>query len=324
MEFESPVTAVTIDLFTKLGERRLTGAQIRGELVLHPRGVADFLDALVAMKFLEREGDGADAKYFNTPATALYLDRQSPRYIGGILEMLNARLFKYWHDLPEALRTGQPQNEIKHGEKGIFDELYADPTKLEQFLDAMTGLSRINFEALADKFDFSRYRTLCDVGGATGLLSIEVAKKHPHMKFISFDLPPVEPVARKYITAAGLTDRIRIASGNFFRDPLPKADVITMGMILHDWNLEKKMQLIRAAYDALSPGGAFIVVEALIDNARRENVFGLLMSLNMLIEFGDAFDYSAADFEKWCREVGFKRFEVIHLAGPSSAAIAYK
>jgi O-methyltransferase/methyltransferase family protein len=318
------LTAVTFDLFTKLGERRLTGAQIGKELALHPRGVADFLDALVAMKFLEREGDGAVAKYFNTPATALYLDRQSPGYIGGILEMLNARLFKYWHDLPEALRTGQPQNETKHGEKGIFDELYADPTKLEQFLDAMTGLSRINFEALADKFDFSRYRTLCDVGGATGLLSIEVAKKHPHMKCISFDLPPVEPVTRKYITAAGLTDRIRIASGNFFQDPLPKAHVITMGMILHDWNLEKKMKLIRAAYDALSPGGAFIVVEALIDNARRENVFGLLMSLNMLIEFGDAFDYSAADFEKWCREVGFKSFEVLHLAGPSSAAIAYK
>jgi SAM-dependent methyltransferase len=318
------LTAVTFDLFTKLGGRRLAGAQIGKELTLHPRGVADFLDALVAMKLLEREGDGADAKYFNTPATALYLDRQSPRYIGGILEMLNARLFKYWHDLPEALRTGQPQNETKHGEKGIFDELYADPTKLEQFLGAMSGLSRINFEALADKFDFSRYRTLCDVGGATGLLSIEVAKKYPHMKCISFDLPQVEPVAKKYITAAGLTDRIRIASGNFFRDPLPKADVITMGMILHDWNLEKKMQLIRAAYDALSPGGTFIVVEALIDNARRENVFGLLMSLNMLIEFGNAFDYSASDFEKWCREVGFKSFEVLHLAGPSSAAIAYK
>ena len=318
------LTAVALDLFTKLGARRLTGAQVGKELALHPRGVGDFLDALVAMKFLEREGDGADAKYFNTPATALYLDRQSPRYIGGILEMLNARLFKYWHDLPEALRTGQPQNETKHGEKGIFDELYGDPTKLEQFLDAMTGLSRINFEALANKFDFSRYRSLCDVGGATGLLSIEVAKKYLHIKCISFDLPPVERVAKKYITAAGLTDRIRIASGNFFQDPLPKADVITMGMILHDWNLEKKMLLIRAAYDALSPGGAFIVVEALIDNARRENVFGLLMSLNMLIEFGDAFDYSAADFEKWCREVGFKSFELLHLAGPSSAAIAYK
>jgi cyclopropane fatty-acyl-phospholipid synthase-like methyltransferase len=238
--------------------------------------------------------------------------------------MLNARLFKFWHDLPEALRTGQPQNETKHGNKGIFEELYADPAKLEQFLDGMTGLSRINFEALAEKFDFSRYRTLCDVGGATGLLCIEVAKKHPQIECISFDLAPVEPVARKHIAAAKFTDRIRIESGDFFQDPLPKADVITMGMILHDWNLERKMQLIRAAYDALPPGGAFIVVEALIDDARRENIFGLLMSLNMLIEFGEAFDYSAADFEKWGCEVGFKRFEVIHLAGPSSAAIAYK
>ena len=238
--------------------------------------------------------------------------------------MLNARLFKFWHDLPEALRTGQPQNETKQGGKGIFEELYADPAKLENFLGGMTGLSRINFEAFADKFDFSPFKTLCDVGGATGLLCIEVAKKHPHLQCVSFDLPPVEPVARKHIAAAGLSDRIEIASGDFFNDPLPKADVITMGMILHDWNLEQKMQLIRAAYDALPEGGAFVAVEALIDDARRENVFGLLMSLNMLIEFGEAFDYSGADFEKWCREVGFKRFEVIHLAGPSSAAIAYK
>jgi hypothetical protein len=318
------LTAVTFDLFTKLGQGTLTGPELGKELGLHPRGIADFLDALVAMKFLEREGDGPDAKYSNTPATALYLDRNSARYIGGIPEMLNARLFKYWHDLPEALRTGQPQNETKHGGKSIFEELYADRPKLEQFLDAMTGLSRINFEALAEKVDFSRYHTLCDVGGATGLLCIEVAKRHPHIKCISFDLPQVEPVAKKHIAAAGLTDRIRTVCGDFFHDPLPKAGVITMGMILHDWNLEKKMQLIRAAYGALPSGGAFIAVEALIDNARRENVFGLLMSLNMLIEFGDAFDYSAADFEKWCREVGFKRFEVIHLAGPSSAAIAYK
>jgi hypothetical protein len=318
------LTAIEFDLFTTLGQRQLTGEEIGRELALHPRGIADFLDVLVAMKFLEREGDGAGAKYANGPATTLYLDRHSPRYIGGILGMLNTRLFKYWNDLPEALRTGQPQNETKSGGRSIFEELYADPVKLEQFLDAMTGLSRINFEALANKYDFSRYRSLCDVGGATGLLCIEVARKHPQLECISFDLPPVEPVAKKHIAAAGLTERIRTAAGDFFKDPLPKADVITMGMILHDWNLERKMQLIRAAYDALPPGGAFIAVEALIDNARRENVFGLLMSLNMLIEFGDAFDYSGADFEQWCGDIGFNRFEVIHLAGPSSAAIAYK
>ncbi|BDC49272.1 methyltransferase/methylase [Bryobacterales bacterium F-183] len=319
------LTAVEFELFTVLGDRRMTAEELGVALQLHPRGTYDFFDALVAMKFLDRDGDGPDGRYYNTAEGLLYLDRKSPRYVGGILTMLNARLFRFWHDLPEALRTGRPQNEVKHGTKGIFEELYSDSGKLEQFLWAMCGLSRINFEALAEKFDFSRYRTLCDVGGATGLLCIEVAKRHPGLReCITFDLPPVAPVAEKHIAEVGLAGRVRTASGDFFVDPLPKADVITMGMILHDWNLEKKKQLIRAAYDALPEGGAFIVVEALIDNARRENVQGLLMSLNMLIEFGDAFDYSAADFEGWCREVGFQRFETIHLAGPSSAAIAYK
>jgi hypothetical protein len=318
------LTAVEFGLFTKLAERRLTGAELGAELQLHPRAIADFFDTLVATKFLGREGDGPAAKYFNTPEGLLFLDEKSPRYIGGILVMLNARLFKFWHDLPEALRTGKPQNEIKHGQKGMFEELYADLPRLEQFMGAMTGISRINFEAFAEKFDFSKYQTLCDVGGATGLLCIEAAKRHGHLKCTSFDLPVVEPIAKKHIAAAGLEGRVGTACGDFFKDPLPKADVITMGMVLHDWNLEKKMHLIRAAYAALPPGGALVAIEALIDDARRENVQGLLMSLNMLIEFGDAFDYSGADFRQWCGEAGFKRFEVIHLAGPSSAAVAYK
>ena len=318
------LTAVEFEVFTKLGNRRVTGAELGAELGLHPRAISDFFDALVAMRFLDREGDGPTGKYFNTPEGSLFLDSTSPRYVGGILIMLNARLFKFWNDLPEALRTGKPQNETKHGQKGVFDELYAEPPKLEQFLGAMTGLSRINFEALAAKFDFSKFKTLCDVGGAAGVLCIEVAKRHPRIHCLSFDLPPVEPIARKHIAAAGLSARITTAAGDFFKDPLPKADLITMGMILHDWNLDKKMHLIRSAYDALPVGGALIAVEALIDDARRENVQGLMMSLNMLIEFGDAFDYTGADFRKWCSEVGFQRFEVIHLAGPSSAAIAYK
>jgi len=318
------LSAVEVGVFTVLKQRKLTGAQLAREIGLHPRAISDFFDALVAMKFLEREGDGPAARYFNTPLTTLYLDRNSPCYIGGILEMLNARLFKFWNDLPEALRTGKPQNEIKHGDKGMFEELYADPARLEQFLGGMTGLSRLNFEAFSEKFDFSRFKTLCDVGGATGLLSIEVAKRHPHMRCVSFDLAAVEPIAVRSIAATGLSDRVTTASGDFFTDPLPKADVITMGMILHDWNLERKKQLIRAAYEALPAGGAFVAIEALIDDARRENLFGLLMSLNMLIEFGDAFDYSGADFQTWCREAGFQRFEVIHLFGPSSAAIAFK
>ncbi|HSI82808.1 MAG: methyltransferase [Candidatus Methylacidiphilales bacterium] len=318
------LTAVEFGLFTRLANRRLTGAELGAELQLHPRAIADFFDALVSMKFLDREGEGPDAKYFNTPEGSLFLDETSPRYIGGILQMLNVRLFKYWHDLPEALRTGKPQNEVKYGGEGLFEALYKDPVSLEIFLNAMKGLSRLNCEALAEKFDFSPYKTHCDVGGASGLLSIEVAKRHPHLQCTSFDLPPVEPIAKKHIADSGLTERVTTAVGDFFQTPIPKADVITMGFILHDWNLEKKMHIIRSAYDALPEGGALVAIETLIDDARRVNTQGLLMSLNMLIEVGDAFDYTGADFRQWCGEVGFKRFEVLPLAGAASAAIAYK
>ena len=192
-------------------------------------------------------------------------------------------------------------------------------------MSAMSGVSAGPFQVLAQQFDFSKYKTVCDVGGATGQLACFVAAAHPHLECVSFDLPPVQPIAQRRIDAAGLTRRVNAAAGDFFVDALPKADVITMGMILHDWNLEQKKLLIRKAYEALPPGGAFIVIETLIDDERRENVFGLCMSLNMLIEFGkEAFDYTGADFAGWCKEAGFSRCEVMPLAGPSSAAIAYK
>jgi hypothetical protein len=318
------LSAVELELFTKLGREGLTAEQIREALELHPRAVPDFPDALVALALLDRDGEGGDAVYRNTEATAVFLDKASPAYVGGILEMSNARLYEFWGDLTEALQTGKPQNEVKHAGKGMFEELYSDEARLEQFMNAMSGISMGPFSALAEKFDFSRYETLCDVGGATGQLSIIVAGRHPHMRCTSFDLPVVEPIARRSIEAAGLDGRVTAAGGDFFADPLPKADVITMGLILHDWNLEDKRKLIAAAYEALPEGGAYIVIENLIDDARRENAFGLLMSLNMLIEFGEAFDFTGADFAGWCEEAGFRETEVLPLAGPTSAGIAYK
>jgi hypothetical protein len=318
------LSAVELELFTRLGSEAMTGPQIAEALELHARAIPDFPDALVALELLDREGEGSDALYRNTQASAVFLDKASPAYIGGILEMSNARLYRFWGDLTQAQQTGKPQHEIKHTGKAMFEELYSDPARLEQFMNAMAGISLGPFQALAEKFDFSKYKTLCDVGGATGQLSIMVAGRHPHMHCTSFDLPVVEPIAKRTIEAAGLSDRVTAVGGDFFADPLPNADVITMGLILHDWNLEGKMRLIKAAYDALPEGGAYIVIENLIDDARRENVFGLLMSLNMLIEFGDAFDFTGGDFAAWCKEVGFKEIDVVPLAGPASAGIAYK
>jgi len=318
------LSAVELELFTHLGSDSITGEEIRERLGLHERAIPDFPDTLVALGFLERDGEGTEARYRNTPDTSFFLDKNGPAYIGGILEMSNARLYGFWGDLTEALRSGEPQNEVKHTGQPMFTELYSDPARLEQFMQAMAGISRGNFEALAQKFDFSRYQTVCDVGGATGQLSTILATHHPHLTCTSYDLPVVAPIAERAIAAAGLSDRVSAASGDFFADPLPKADVITMGLILHDWNLEGKLHLIGAAYDALPEGGAFIVIENLIDDARRENAFGLMMSLNMLIEFGDAFDYTGRDFAGWCKEAGFRDTEVLPLAGPASAGIAYK
>ena len=318
------LSAVELGLFTELAKKPMTGTEIAETLGLHVRAVPDFPDALVALNFLERSGDGPGAVYSNTPESAAFLDRNSPDYVGGILEMANARLYRFWADLTEALKTGAPQNETKHSGEPLFAKLYEEPARLEQFMNAMSGVSAGNFKAFAQKFDFSKYQTLCDVGGATGQLSCMIAAANPHMRCTSFDLPEVVPIATRRLEAAGLKDRVAAVGGDFFVDPLPQADVITMGMILHDWNLEKKKMLIRKAYDALPKGGAFVVIEALIDDARRQNAFGLLMSLNMLIEFGDAFDYTVSDFASWCREAGFHDFEVIPLTGPSSAAIAYK
>jgi hypothetical protein len=318
------LTAVELDLFSTLGDGAMTASQLGEALGLHPRGTYDFFDALVALGFLDRDGDGPDGKYKNTQNTAAFLNKSSPTYIGGLPQMLNSRLFRFWNDLGTALKTGQPQNEVKHNSKPMFEEVYADEVRLGEFLDAMTGFQAANFTELAEKFDFSRYKTVSDIGGALALLSRIVAARHEHLTFTSFDLPIVASHAQKQIDAAGMADRIKAISGDFFNDELPKADVVTMGNILHDWNLENKKILIKKAYVALSAGGAFIAIENLIDDARRENAFGLLMSLNMLIEFGDAFDYTGANFREWCSEAGFKRFEFINLAGPTSAAIAYK
>jgi predicted O-methyltransferase YrrM len=318
------LTAVEFDLFTVLGEQALTADQLGDQLNLHPRGRYDFLDSLVAGGFLQRDGDGVEGRYHNTADTGTFLNKNSPAYIGGMPEMMNARLFGFWNHLGEALRTGQPQNEIKHTGKPIFEEIYADQAKLGQFLEAMTGFQAGNFMMLAEKFDFTKYKTVSDIGGALGLLSRIVGQRHPHLALTTFDLPPVAPQAQQRIDEAGMTDRIKVVAGDFFADALPKADVITLGNVLHDWNLERKKVLIKKAYDALPEGGALIAIENLIDDARRENLFGLLMSLNMLIELGDGFDYTGANFKDWCSEIGFKRFEIIPLAGPTSAAVAYK
>lgn len=320
------LSAIKFQLFTKLAARtKLSGQDIKTRLNLKcsDRHLFDFLDTLTGLGFLQREGLLDTALYSNTPDTDTFLDKNKPSYIGGLLEMMNNRLYSFWGNLEEGLLTGLPQSEAKRSED-FFGLIYQDPDRLKEFIHAMSGIQMGNFMTFAQKFDFSKHKTLVDVGGSAGLLSVMVAKHQPHMTCTTFDLSPVEPIAKETIQKFGLADRVKTKSGDFFTDEFPKADVLTMGNILHDWDEEKKLLLIKKAFEALPEGGAFIAIESVIDDDRKQNVFGMMMSLNMLIETGTGFDYTFADFNRWAKSVGFKSTNWLPLTGPSSAAIAYK
>jgi len=317
---KSLLSAIEMGVFTELAKGPEAYEVLKARLGLHDRSARDFLDTLVALGFLTREGD----RYGNTPETDLFLDRRKPSYVGGVLEMANHRLYPFWGHLTEALRTGQPQNELKGGGPALFETLYADPARLKQFLAAMTGISHGANMTIARQFPWKDYKTFVDVGTAQGDLAAQIALANPHLTGIGFDLPEVGPIFEEYTTAAGVGDRVRFEAGSFFDRDLPKADVVLMGHILHDWDLPTKKMLIGKAVDAVPDGGALIVYEAIIDDDRSTNAFGLMMSLNMLIETPGGFDYTGADCSSWMKEAGFRQTRVEPLVGPDSMVVGIK
>jgi hypothetical protein len=314
------LSAIELGVFTELARGAQPLEALRERLGLHPRSARDFFDALVALGFLQRQGD----RYSNTPETDFFLDRAKPSYTGGVLEMANDRLYPFWGNLTEGLRTGQPQNEIKSGGSGIFETLYADPARLKLFLSAMTGISRGANMAIARKFPWKDYKTFVDVGTAQGDTAVQIALANPHLRGSGFDLPAVQPVFNEYVAAQGVADRVTFVPGSFFEEDLPKADVVVMGHILHDWDLPTKKMLIAKAFKAIPSGGAFVVYEAIIDDDRSKNAFGLMMSLNMLIETPGGFDYTGADCAGWMKEAGFSATRVEPLVGPDSMVVGIK
>jgi hypothetical protein len=314
------LSAVEMEVFTELAKGPETLESLTSRLALHPRSSRDFLDALVALGFIER----VNGEYANTPTTDLYLDKHKPSYIGGILEMANQRLFQHWGHLTTALRTGQRQSEASHGNEEVFASLYADPARLKMFLRAITGVGRGANIAIATRFPWEQYQSAADCGTGQGDLIVQVVLKNPQIFGIGFDFPEVAPIFEENVEANGLSSRVRFQGGSFFSDPLPKVDVILMGHILHNWNLEEKKMLIRKAYEAVPEGGAFIAYDALIDDDRSKNAFGLLMSLNMLIETRGGFNYTGDDCAGWMKEAGFRETRVEHLEGPDSMVIGIK
>lgn len=314
------LSAVELGVFSELaGAGALDGEALRERLGLHPRGATDFFDALVALGMLERD----DGRYANTPATKLFLDRAKPSYMGDILDLASARIYGVWGSLTEGLRTGLPQNEVKGG-GNFFEEFYADPVRMAQFARAMSAMSADTARVIAAKFPWQDHRSVIDIGCAEGAALVRIALAHEHITGGGFDMPALGPIFDTYVARFGLSERLSFTAGDFFTDPLPQADVLVMGRILHGGDIDQKRLLLHKAYDALPENGALIVNDSIIDDERRSNSYGLLLSLHMLIDSPGGFEYTGADCRAWMQEIGFRESYVEHLVGPTSMVVGIK
>ncbi|MFB9524119.1 methyltransferase [Streptomyces cremeus] len=311
------LAAVDLGVFTALAKEPLPAPALCRRVGLHPRPAADFLDALVALGLLRRSGD----VYANTPEAAEYLDAGKPvSYLG---DSFLARCAGMADDLVGVLRTGEAKGDARDG-RDFYAGQYASSDSVRAFQRDMTALSIGSAHALAERFPWDRYRTLVDVGCAQGALPGWLLRHHPHLTAVGFDLPPAREGFEEYVEALGVADRLEFRPGDFFSDPLPSADVIVFGHILHNWGEEEKLRLLEKAYAALPPGGAVLVYETLIDDDRRSNAVGLILSLIMHAEVPGGFDYTGAQCREWLRRTGFRDIYVEHLDGPESMVVGVK
>jgi len=310
--------AVELDVFTKLADGALHLDTLTGRTGVHPRGARDFFDCLVALGLLDRNADGC---YSNAGESGRYLVRGSADYLGDLLIHLDKRHYQNWSLLARALVTGEPQSALGTDSYAGF---YADPSKQELFLNGMSAGSLLAARALARKFPWNRYRTFLDIGTAEGCLPVEIARVHPHLVGGGFDLPAVEPAFTGYVRGHELSDRLQFHAGDFFSDPLPSADVLVMGRILHNWDHSIRTMLLEKACRAISPGGALIVYDPLIDDERRAPPHGLLSSLNMLLETAAGREYTASECKSWMTSAGFRDIGVEQLGDMHTAVIGFK
>jgi precorrin-6B methylase 2 len=315
------LTAVEFGVFTELAGRPRSLQGLIDRFGWHPRAAGPFLDALVGMGLLRRDRAGL---YSNARKAGLFLDRAKPSYIGGLMELASKRLYDLWSGLGDLLRTGRPEAAEERGENEFFSALYRDPEALKDFLSGMTGITTGEATLIAARFPWRRFQTFVDVGAAQGALPVRVALSHPHLRGASYDLPAVGPIFEEYVASFGLGERLRFIPGDMHDGPLPEADVICFGHLLHGYGELKRRALIAKAHAALPPGGALLIYDAMIDCDRRQNSMGLLSSLNIMLETREGFEATTDQCAGWLRDAGFISVRTRHVIGPTSMVYGYK
>jgi precorrin-6B methylase 2 len=305
-------TAVELDLFTQLSGRGVDIRELSQLLELHPRPAEMLLTGCASLGLLEKRGE----RYHNSPLSEEFLVRGKPYYFGGVITLLDRRLYLPWNRLPEAIKTNRAQT--WGDQPGIFEAMSANPEEQRIFTEGMHSFSVQSGEAVAAAFDFLPYAHLLDVGGGSGAYCIEAARRYPHLRATVFDLPAALEIAREKIAEAAFADRITTHPGDFFTEALPKgADVVLLSMILHDWTPEKNRVILTRCFDALPSGGAVIVSELMMNDEKTGPASAALMSLNMLIET-EGRNYTWAEYTEWLKEVGFREIQRVPVVSPGA------
>ncbi|MGA5303805.1 methyltransferase [Nucisporomicrobium flavum] len=316
--FKTFAAAVELDLFSKLaGGRTLTVADAERELGLPERPADLLFTACASLGLLERAGEG----YRNSPLAEEFLVRGRPYYFGGQVSYCDQRTYLPWHRVGEALRADKPLTWDPASQESMFTT--ADPALLGTFWEAMHSTSIFTARALGEAVDLGACRRLLDVGGGSGAYPIELCGRFPALTATVLDLPHVCELAAGKIAAAGLTDRITTAPGDFLRDTaLPGGhDVLLLSMILHDWDAATNRKLLVKAYAALPAGGLVIISELLLDADRTGPAPAALMGMNMLVETEGGRNYSDAEYAEWLAGAGFADIRTVRFDAPGANGV---
>ena len=313
-------TAVSLGVFDHLHEGPASCEALSRELGCKPDALERILGACAAFRLLRIE----EGNYHNEPAATRFLRIQSPETLTGYMLYSDRIIYRLWAHLEDAVREGTHRWEQEFGlREGIFDHFFSSEADKKMFLAGMHGNGLLSSPAVVSAFDLGRFRHFVDVGGGTGHLVIEACRRYPHLLGTVFELPAVVPVSEDYIKKAGLEDRIRVVSGDFFDAPLPPADLYSMGRILHDWSDQKVNFLLRKIFEQLPGGGGLLICEKILNETKNGPANAYLQSLNMLV-CTEGKERAASEYERLTRAAGFSSFEFRRTGQPVDAMLAVK
>jgi acetylserotonin N-methyltransferase len=311
---------VSLGVFDALATAAKSVQELAAELHADAGALERLLDACVGLRLLDRLPDG----YANTPAAAAYLCRTSPARITGYINYSSNVLWQLWSHLEDAVREGTHRWKQTYGWDGpIFSHFFRTEESKREFLMGMHGQGLLSSPQVVAAFDLGRFHTLVDLGGATGHLAVAACRRYPHLRAMVFDLPDAVPLAREMVAATPVADRVTVAAGDFFVDPLPPGDLYAVGRILHDWGEDKILRLLGRIHDRLPAGGALLIAEKVLDEDKSGPRWAQMQSLNMLI-CTEGKERTLAEYEELLHRAGFTEVQGRRTNSPLDAVLATK